>query len=237
MLAVAFTPVSTANATMGYWANLNEDWSTSSNPNVPLWRPESWSYEDGAGQLMMPWDNPRWPPEIQPAWRGVARGPADAPFSLKRVIDFGLPSELPIGQVGGLSFGEDPLLSCGFRWTYPVGVRIMNISGVAWLVGGQPVLNLTHEHADGGSRSLITDATITSSQSSAPDTFAALASDPLDLWSFSMRAGDSILAVVHGTPSEPTFFGFDMTIAVVPEPATLWLLAVGGLVLIRRKRR
>ena len=79
-----------------------------------------------------------------------------------------------------------------------------------------------------------------SSQSSNPDTFAGLGSGPGDLGHIRVTPGDSILAVIHplseGTSLDETYFGFDMTITV-PGPATLALLAFGGLVLMRRKRK
>ena len=53
---------------------------------------------------------------------------------------------------------------------------------------------------------------------------------------YNVAAGDKIAFIMNAGPGSTVIDGYAMTITIVPEPAALSLLALGGLVLARRRR-
>lgn len=53
---------------------------------------------------------------------------------------------------------------------------------------------------------------------------------------YNVAAGDKIAFIMNAGAGSTVTDGYDMTITIVPEPAALSLLALGGLVLARRRR-
>ena len=53
---------------------------------------------------------------------------------------------------------------------------------------------------------------------------------------YNVAAGDKIAFIMNAGDGALRTDGYDMTITIVPEPAALSLLALGGLVLARRRR-
>lgn len=165
--------------------------------------------------------------------------------------DNGFPS-IWKNENGGWGFGQDmPLDTVGFNynsansvgvvWTAPFA-GTFDIIGDTWtIVENTPVSRITLLIAGSPviSNAEVTDA----SSSAAPLTLASLAGNPNDLLDVALGAGQTIevrFGLLAGTTIEADNVGLRLSItqqAVIPEPGSLILVAIGGTALIVRHRR
>jgi hypothetical protein len=96
-----------------------------------------------------------------------------------------------------------------------------NIAGIPQIAAEGVVLQSGTISADG----LLATLTI--------DTTGFFAGDPVTSWTLNMSSTLNGVTDFAGAPAQIT----DGTITLVPEPATLSLLGLGGLAMLRRRRR
>ena len=171
----------------------------------------------------------------QSAWNNTDDG---VPFALKSIGAFAtstFPPDFPAGTIGAYSW-QDPDVGT-FRWTAPRATTI-NISGTTWDADWRGPRGCAVGLIVNGM--LIFGQNITDQGSpSEPLTFADLANiagSPSDLLGISVNAGDIVDITVPGLGSNSAVGFGDIVITEVPEPASLCLLGLGGLALLRRRR-
>lgn len=238
---VAAALVSTAAiANAGLVADVNADWSDTSNPNAVSFG--SWSYRQGSSLLP---HVPDWTPlgaSPQPAWApGTASGNfLPAIFKATSAQADWLAGDIVVHTTDAANGGANG--PANILWTSPFAGTV-DVSGAVWSARDIDRGNDWFVYLN---NTLLSSGSVTSASSRAsPIDLATGSGGASALTNISVLAGDTIRLELVRTTVPGDFVGLNFTVtdvtdvSAVPEPCSLILsgLGVGGLLALRLRRR